>query len=133
MPKTSLCGFTQILSLRDGFLDILEELGRCAVLDVAVWRFSRGVLFFTELTEYTEFFYFRTCCLTSSNALDGTHGVYIELTLMYLKHLTGLNYRNLRECDLLFSPKFNCFLGSNGMGKTNVLDAIYYLRSRKAI
>ena len=46
---------------------------------------------------------------------------------MYLKHLTGLNYRNLRECDLLFSPKFNCFLGSNGMGKTNVLDAIYYL------
>ena len=51
---------------------------------------------------------------------------------MYLKHLTGLNYRNLRECDLWLSPKFNCFLGSNGMGKTNVLDAIYYLSFTKS-
>ena len=69
--------YHEYLSLRDGFLDVLEELGRCAVLDFAVWRFSLGVLSFTELTEYTEFFYFRTRCLTSSNALDGTHGVYI--------------------------------------------------------
>ena len=51
---------------------------------------------------------------------------------MHLKHLTGLNYRNLRECDLWLSPKFNCFLGSNGMGKTNVLDAIYYLSFTKS-
>lgn len=51
---------------------------------------------------------------------------------MYLKHLVCLNYRNLRECDLLLSPKFNCFLGTNGMGKTNVLDAIYYLSFTKS-
>lgn len=44
-----------------------------------------------------------------------------------LKQLTLLNYRNIAECTLEFSPKINCFLGNNGMGKTNLLDAIYYL------
>ena len=46
---------------------------------------------------------------------------------MFLNHITILNYRNIAECDLIFSPKINCFLGNNGMGKTNLLDAIYYL------
>ena len=46
---------------------------------------------------------------------------------MFLNHITILNYRNIAECDLTFSPKINCFLGNNGMGKTNLLDAIYYL------
>lgn len=46
---------------------------------------------------------------------------------MILKKLSILNYKNIREVQLELSPKMNCFIGSNGVGKTNVLDAIYYL------
>jgi DNA replication and repair protein RecF len=46
---------------------------------------------------------------------------------MYLEKLSLLNYKNIREAELTFSPKINCLLGNNGMGKTNLLDAIYYL------
>lgn len=46
---------------------------------------------------------------------------------MILQHLTATNYRNLRQAVLDFSPHVNCFVGANGMGKSNVLDAIYYL------
>ena len=46
---------------------------------------------------------------------------------MILKHLSILNYKNLEEVELTLSPKINCFLGDNGMGKTNLLDAVYYL------
>ena len=38
-----------------------------------------------------------------------------------------LNYKNLEQAELEFSPKMNCFIGQNGMGKTNLLDAVYYL------
>ena len=34
------------LSLRDGFLDVLEELGRCAALDFVIWRFLLGFFCF---------------------------------------------------------------------------------------
>ena len=46
---------------------------------------------------------------------------------MQLTSLSILNYKNIREAELVFSPKINCFIGNNGMGKTNVLDAIYFL------
>ena len=46
---------------------------------------------------------------------------------MNLENLTIVNFKNLVECQLDFSPNINCFIGNNGMGKTNVLDAIYYL------
>ncbi len=46
---------------------------------------------------------------------------------MYLQKLSILNYKNVREATLSFSPKLNCLFGKNGQGKTNVLDAIYYL------
>jgi DNA replication and repair protein RecF len=46
---------------------------------------------------------------------------------MILKRLSILNYKNIGEAQLELSPKMNCFIGSNGMGKTNVLDAVYYL------
>lgn len=46
---------------------------------------------------------------------------------MVLKNLSILNYKNLSEVELTLSPKINCFLGDNGMGKTNLLDAVYYL------
>ena len=46
---------------------------------------------------------------------------------MKLEHLTIVNYKNIREADLDFSRNVNCFVGNNGMGKTNLLDAIYYM------
>ena len=46
---------------------------------------------------------------------------------MTLEQLTILNYKNIVEAQLRFSPNVNCLIGNNGMGKTNVLDAIYYL------
>ena len=47
--------------------------------------------------------------------------------VMILKRLSILNYKNIEQADLEFSPNVNCFIGQNGMGKTNLLDAIYYL------
>ena len=38
-----------------------------------------------------------------------------------------LNYKNILQAELSFSPKVNCFFGNNGMGKTNLLDSIHYL------
>ena len=46
---------------------------------------------------------------------------------MILRHITILNYKNIREAELDFSSGINCFVGSNGEGKTNILDAIYFL------
>ena len=46
---------------------------------------------------------------------------------MRLNTLNIINYKNIAEATLDFSGKINCFVGDNGMGKTNVLDAIYYL------
>lgn len=46
---------------------------------------------------------------------------------MKLEHLSIVNYKNIREADLTFSPGVNCLVGKNGMGKTNLLDAIHYL------
>lgn len=46
---------------------------------------------------------------------------------MILERLSILNYKNIEQAEINLSPKINCFLGSNGMGKTNLLDTIYYL------
>ncbi len=46
---------------------------------------------------------------------------------MILQRLTVHNFKNIGEAHLDFSPKVNCFLGNNGMGKSNLLDAVYYL------
>ncbi len=46
---------------------------------------------------------------------------------MILQKLSILNYKNISEATLNLSPKFNCLIGQNGVGKTNVLDAIYFL------
>ena len=51
---------------------------------------------------------------------------------MLISTLNILNYRNIREASLEFSPKLNCFVGLNGQGKTNVLDAIYLLSFTKS-
>lgn len=46
---------------------------------------------------------------------------------MILTSLTLNNFKNIEEATLTMSPKVNCLLGDNGMGKSNLLDAIYFL------
>lgn len=51
---------------------------------------------------------------------------------MQLNHINILNFKNIREADLSFANKINCFIGLNGQGKTNLLDTIYYLSFTKS-
>lgn len=51
---------------------------------------------------------------------------------MILKSLSVLNYKNFDERSFVFNEKINCFVGNNGVGKTNVLDAIYHLSFGKS-
>lgn len=46
---------------------------------------------------------------------------------MFLQNLTLLNFKNHAAKKLIFNKKINCFIGNNGVGKTNLLDAVYYL------
>lgn len=46
---------------------------------------------------------------------------------MILKFLSLINFKNHESLQIDFSPQVNCFLGNNGVGKTNLLDAIHYL------
>ncbi len=46
---------------------------------------------------------------------------------MYLKSLSLVNFKNYEQLDIPLSEKINCFVGENGVGKTNVLDAVHYL------
>jgi DNA replication and repair protein RecF len=46
---------------------------------------------------------------------------------MVLKQLSLVNFKNYSDIALQFSLKMNCLVGNNGMGKTNILDAIHYL------
>ncbi len=46
---------------------------------------------------------------------------------MILEKLSLINYKNIQTATLELSPKINCLIGQNGVGKTNVLDAIYFL------
>lgn len=46
---------------------------------------------------------------------------------MFLNKLKLTNFKNYEEAEFSFSNKINCFIGNNGAGKTNILDAIYYL------
>ncbi|VXC37794.1 DNA replication and repair protein RecF [Flavobacterium sp. 9AF] len=51
---------------------------------------------------------------------------------MFLNHLTLLNYKNIASKSFDFTSKINCFVGKNGVGKTNILDAIYHLAYGKS-
>lgn len=46
---------------------------------------------------------------------------------MHLKKISIIDFKNIREATLQLSPGINCFIGHNGVGKTNFLDAVYYL------
>lgn len=51
---------------------------------------------------------------------------------MYLSRILISNFKNIKEADIRFSKKINCISGNNGEGKTNLLDAIYYLSTTKS-
>ncbi|MBO5661470.1 MAG: DNA replication/repair protein RecF [Tidjanibacter sp.] len=51
---------------------------------------------------------------------------------MKLQRLSLLNFKNIEECELLPTEGINCIVGSNGAGKTNVVDAVHYLSMSKS-
>ncbi len=51
---------------------------------------------------------------------------------MLLQQLSITNFKNIESAQLNFSPNINCIVGNNGEGKTNLLDAIYYLSMTKS-
>jgi DNA replication and repair protein RecF len=50
---------------------------------------------------------------------------------MYLKKISIINYKNFESETFEFDEKINCFVGNNGVGKSNALDAIYHLSNSK--
>ena len=51
---------------------------------------------------------------------------------MYLKELNLVNYKNILQESFVFTQRINCFVGPNGVGKTNILDSIYSLSMTKS-
>lgn len=51
---------------------------------------------------------------------------------MYLQKLSVLNFKNHSDSSIELHPTINCFVGENGSGKTNLLDAVYYLSFTKS-
>lgn len=51
---------------------------------------------------------------------------------MHLEKLSLVNFKNYKQAELDLSATINCFIGHNGAGKTNLLDAVYYLSMCKS-
>jgi DNA replication and repair protein RecF len=51
---------------------------------------------------------------------------------MHLNSLSLVNFKNVTQLELTLSDRVNCFIGDNGQGKTNLLDAIYHLSYTKS-
>lgn len=51
---------------------------------------------------------------------------------MYIRNLSLLNFKNIAQADIEFAPGINCFTGSNGAGKTNIIDSLWYLSMCKS-
>jgi DNA replication and repair protein RecF len=51
---------------------------------------------------------------------------------MIINKLLLINFKSHSERAFEFSPQINCFVGNNGVGKTNVLDALHYLSVGKS-
>ncbi|MCQ2253392.1 MAG: DNA replication and repair protein RecF [Bacteroidales bacterium] len=51
---------------------------------------------------------------------------------MHIRKLNIINFKNHEQREFAFSKKINCFVGRNGVGKTNILDALYYLSFSKS-
>ncbi len=46
---------------------------------------------------------------------------------MFIEDISIVNFKNLKDVKVDFSPRLNCLIGNNGAGKTNLMDAVYYL------
>ena len=57
---------------------------------------------------------------------------FLYLCIMYLKKISLLNFKNIAQEELALCPGINCLVGDNGAGKTNVIDAVYYLSMCKS-
>ena len=51
---------------------------------------------------------------------------------VFLKKISIINYKNIIDKEYELDPKINCFVGDNGVGKTNILDAVYHLSMGKS-
>ena len=51
---------------------------------------------------------------------------------MFLKQLTLTHYKNIEASQFDFKAPINCFIGNNGIGKSNILDSIYHLAFTKS-
>ncbi len=51
---------------------------------------------------------------------------------LILNKLSLINYKNILSNDFILDTKINCFVGNNGVGKTNILDSIYHLAMSKS-
>lgn len=56
----------------------------------------------------------------------------LKIRKVFLEKISVLNYKNIQDKTLEFSPTINCLVGENGVGKTNFLDAIYHLSVSKS-
>lgn len=57
----------------------------------------------------------------------------MEAAAFHISALRAHNYKNLKEVVIQLNPALNCFIGENGSGKTNLLDAIHYLCLTKSM
>jgi DNA replication and repair protein RecF len=58
--------------------------------------------------------------------------VFVAMEKLFLKKLSLVNFKNYTHADINFCKRLNCITGNNGEGKTNLLDAIYYLSFTKS-
>ena len=76
------------------------------------------VILFTGFAKYLTFICIFTAKMSS---------IHCQLNTLSL-----VNFKNYDQMDFRFCPKINCLAGNNGAGKTNVLDAVYYLSMTKS-
>ena len=55
-----------------------------------------------------------------------------KCVIMYLEKIKISNFKSYSDAEVLFSHNINCLVGNNGVGKTNLLDSIYYLSFSKS-
>lgn len=51
---------------------------------------------------------------------------------MFLERIIIKDFKNIASADVAFAPKVNCICGDNGEGKTNLIEAVYYLSMCKS-
>ena len=85
-------------------------------------RIRRGKI--TEFIPNIEIYYGLFSFFMEKRTNFAEHNQQVD---MILTTISILNYKNIQAVTLDLSPKMNCLIGQNGVGKTNFLDAIYYL------